>query len=243
MGLFKKKTEANVVSSPKSGINPEGSDSGGLDAPWVRAGKQHNDTFLRLAAQVANWRLFAFCSIGVSVVAVLGVVYIGSQSKYIPMLVEVDKLGQTLAVKAVTGDAAVTDANRLVYREMFDLIENLRSVTTDRQANNARLTKGFSRLSGAARNYVREDLKKAPPNEVGTTKSVVIKVKTALKLTGKTWQIDWEEETFALNGQVINVENWRATLQYSLTPSGEEDQIRVNPIGFLVTEINWQKII
>jgi type IV secretion system protein VirB5 len=243
MGLFKKKSgvaKADLRETGDDGVLPGGNHP---DAPWVRAGFQHNDTFLRLAAQVANWRMFAFVSLGVALLGVGGAVYIGSQSKYIPMLVEVDKLGQTLAVKAVTGDLAVTDTSRLVYREMFELIENLRTVTTDRHANNSRLTKGLSRLSNAARNYVIAELKKAPPNEVGATKSIQVKVKTALKLTGKSWQIDWEEITYALNGEQLSTENWRATLQYELSPSGLEEQIRINPIGFVVPELSWQKVI
>jgi type IV secretion system protein VirB5 len=85
-------------------------------------------------------------------------------------------------------------------------------------------------------------LRRAPPNEVGATKSVQIKVKTALKMAGKSWQIDWEEHSFNLLGDPIGVELWRATLQYALAPSGEEALIRVNPIGFVVSEISWQKV-
>lgn len=233
MNLFKK---AAVVA-------PSLETPGDEDAPWVRAGAQHNDTFLRLAAQVANWRLFAFFSLLIAGVAVSGAIYIGLQSKFIPVIVEVDKLGQTLAVRALTGEDAVTDSRRLVYREMFDLFENLRTVTTDRLANNDRLSKGFTRLSGAAKTYARNELKKAPPNDVGAMKSVQVKVKTALKLAGKSWQIEWEERSFNLAGEEMGVELWRATLQYELSPSSEEEIFRINPIGFTVSELSWQKVI
>lgn len=213
------------------------------DAPWIRAGYQHNDTFLRLAAHATNWRRFAFAMLGVTLLAVGGLVYIGSQSKFVPMLVEVDKLGQTIAVRALTGDDAVVDSNRLVYREMFDLIENLRTVTTDRFANNSRVSKGFSRLKDAGYNYVQTELRKNPPNVVGETKSVQVKVTTALKLAGKSWQIDWEEHAFTLAGVSLGAEKWRATLQYELLPSGDEVSIRTNPIGFTVSEISWQRVI
>lgn len=235
MLLFRKKTAA-LVSDESSPPIAE-------DAPWVLAEYQHNHTFLRLAVEKSNWRLFAFFSLFIAAVSVAGLIYIGSQSKFVPLLVEVDKLGQTLAVRALTGDDAVTDSRRLVYREMFDLIENLRTVTTDRLANNERLSKGFSRLSGASYAYVRTELKKAPPNEVGTTKSIQIKVKTALKLAGKSWQIEWEEMSFSLAGEALGTETWRATLQYELIPSGEEKSIRVNPIGFTVSDLSWQKVI
>jgi type IV secretion system protein VirB5 len=217
------------------------------DAPWILAARRHEDTFLRLNAQVANWRLFAFFAMGVSTLAVAGLVYIGQQSKFVPMIVEVDKLGRTLAVRALTGEAAISDPSRYAYRELFDLVENLRSVTTDRTANNDRLEKGFTRLSGAARNYVRTELKKAPANDVGATKTVQVQVKTALsladKVSGKTWQVEWEEHSFSLNGEEIGVEKWKATVQYELIPSGDAEMIRKNPVGFTVTEINWMKVI
>lgn len=179
----------------------------------------------------------------ITAIAIGGVIYIGAQSKYVPLLVEVDKLGRTVAVRALSGDDAITDSSRMVYREMFDLVENLRTVTTDRTANNDRLSKGFSRLEGAARMYVRTELRKAPANDVGATKTVQVKVKTALKLTGKSWQIEWEELSYNLAGEYLGVELWRATLQYELKPSSDEVSIRTNPIGYMVPELSWQKVI
>lgn len=214
-----------------------------VDAPWVRAQRAHENTLLRLGAQVANWRMFAFFSLALAFVGVGGVVYIGSQSKYIPMTVEVDKLGRTLAVRALTGDDAVTDPQRLVYREMFDLIENLRTVTTDIAANDDHITKGFSRLTGAAAGYARTELRKALPNEVGKIKTVQVQVKTALRLTDRSWQVEWEEHSFDLQGKEMAVDNWKATVGYKLSPSGAEEGIRTNPIGFLVTDLSWMKVI
>lgn len=233
MGLF---TKSVGESGKPNVVDP-------ADAPWFRAATQHENTFLRLSAQVANWRLFAFFSLSIAAIAVCGVIWMGLQSKYIPQLVEVDKLGHTLAVKALTGADAITDSRRTSYRELFDLIENLRTVTTDRMANNKLLANGFSRLDGAAKNYVRTELKKAPPNEVGTTKTVQVKVKSALKLAGKSWQMEWEETSYSLSGVVIGTETWRAMLQFDLTPHGDEESIRVNPTGFTVSELSWQKVI
>lgn len=212
------------------------------DAPWVRAAIQHEDRFLRMAAHAKNWRLFAFFCLALAAFAIAGNIYIGSKSKYIPMVMEVDRLGQVVAVKALTGDEAVTDPRRLVYREMFDLIEDLRTVTTDRQANNYRIDKAFIRLDGAAKTYVRTELRKAPPNEVGATKTVQVQMKSALRLTAKSWQLDWEEHSFNLAGEEVGVESWRAIVQYELSPSDKENIFKRNPIGFLVSDLSWQKV-
>lgn len=235
--MFKRKPQPEPASSD---TNARPSD---IETPWTLAEKLHEDRTLRVQAQIKNWRIFAFMCLFVAAIGVSGAVWIGMQSKYVPMVIEVDKLGQTLAVRALHGDAAITDPARLAYREMFDLIENLRTVSTDRQANNDRIKKGFSRLRGAAEKYVRTELRKAPPNEVGATKSVQVRVRSALKTAGKTWQIDWEERSYSLAGDLLSTEMWRATVQYELNPSSEERIFRGNPIGFEVPDLTWQPLV
>lgn len=236
MFSFLKKKSQNLQTPDKTPVDKQ------EESPWTRANNASNDRVLRQGAQIKNWRRATFLMGCIALLSVGGLIYVAQQPKFIPMTIEVDKLGQTLAVKALHGDEAVSDKNRLVYREMFDLITNLRSVTTDRQANNDRLTAGFSRLDGAAAKYVREELRKAPPNVVGANKTVQVKVRTAQPLTGKSWQVDWEEHSFSLGGEAIGVESWRATLQYELKPAGDEKAIRINPIGFKAQEMSWQKI-
>lgn len=216
-----------------------------LDAPWIRAGMAHDDRNLRMSAQVSNWRMAFFFMLVIAALAVGGIVHIGSLSKFVPMLVEVDQLGRTVAVKALTGDDAITDPKRLALREMFELIENLRTVTTDVSANNRNLTKGFSRLIGAAENYAKTELKKAPPNVIGATKTVQIQVKVALPVSdsNKRWQVEWEELSYTLNGELMATEKWKATLEWNFVPSGDEKVIRENPTGFTVSELTWTKVI
>lgn len=235
ISIFKKKPKAQSPDLKAEATKDE-------ESPWTKANQAYNDRVLRMGAQIANWRKATFLMGVIALASVGGLIYLGAQPKFVPYTIEVDKLGQTLAVKAINGDEALTDKNRLVYREMFDLITNLRSVTTDRQANNDRLTNGFSRLEAAAKKYARDELRKAPPNVVGGTKTVQVKVRSALPLTGKSWQVDWEEHSFSLGGEALGVERWRSTMQYELKPTGDEKTMRSNPIGFTVPEMSWQKI-
>lgn len=214
------------------------------DAPWLLAERAYEDTYLRLAAQVVNWRRMAFGCLVLAGVAVGGVVYIGAQSKFVPYVVEVDKLGRTIAVRALHGPEATRDPARQVYADIFELIENLRTVTTDREANNRNLNRAFARLSDGAKNYVRTELRKAPPNEVGSTKTVQVKVSTALKLSEKVWQVEWEETSFNLQGEQIDKpELWKATLEHELEPGETEEAIRKNAVGLKVLQLNWAKVI
>lgn len=246
MGLFNfKKKTGDQGGAPGVGDvgGPVKVVAAGPSTPWARAEAAYFDTYLKLNVQVQNWRMFAFLCLGIAAIGVGGAVYIGSKSKFIPELVEVDKLGRTVAVRAVTGDDAIADPQRLVYREMFDLIVDLRTVTTDVGANNRNMTNGFYRLSGAAANYAKAELRRNNPNVVGATKTVEVDVRSALPLSNKTWQVEWDEKSYGLNGEALGTEHWRATLSYVLSPGGSEEEIRLNPIGFHVTDLSWVKVI
>jgi type IV secretion system protein VirB5 len=214
-----------------------------MDAPWIRAQQAYDDTFLRLAAHATNWRRFAMMVAMIATIAVGGVAYIGAQSKFIPFLIEVDKLSRTVAVRALDGSDAIKDPSRLVYREMVDLMSSCRTVTTDISANNKNIHQCLVRLKGAARNYAITELRKAPPNEVGATKTIQIDVKSAQLVSDSTWQIEWVEHSYSLAGVETKLETWKAMVKYELKPSSEEKDIRENPIGFSVTDLNWLRVI
>jgi type IV secretion system protein VirB5 len=158
-------------------------------------------------------------------------------------LVEVDKLGRTVAVRALEGNEAVADKRRLVYREMFDVIENIRTVSSDPSVNKKHLTQAYSRLDGAAVKYVTEELKRNPPNVIGATQTVEVEIRAAIPVSKKTWQVEWVERTYSLAGVLTASDNWKASLTYELKPSGLEESIRINPIGYTVTDISWLRII
>lgn len=220
----------------------EGLGNESAESLWLQAGKAHENTFLRQSAQVANWRIFAFISLAIAGLAIAGAIYIGSQPKFVPYIVEVDKLGRTVAVRALDNDDVAVDS-KIVYAEMFELIENLRTVSTDTAANDDRIEKGFTRLKGAGAEYARVELRKAKPNDVGQTKTVQVQVKVALPVSNSSWQVEWEEHSFNLKGEPIGVEVWKANLKYVLKPSKEERIFRKNSIGLYVTELNWVKVI
>lgn len=212
-----------------------------VDTPWNRAGREYQNTFLQLAVDKANWRFAFFVAMVIAGIAVGGVVYIGSQPKIKPYIVEVDQLGHTLAVRAVTEEDSVS-LKKETYREMKDMIEYLRTVTTDIAANDANIHKGFIRLKGAATAYVRTELRKAPPNTVGESKTVQVKQVEILPISEKTWQVQWEEHSFSLNGEALGIERWKAIVTFEVSPSEKIEEFRENPVGFKAVDLHWAKV-
>ena len=80
-----------------------------------------------LAPDLADaWRCL---SLLIALAGVGGMIYIGSQSKFIPYVVEVDKLGQTLAVAPV--DRAKGVDQRVIHAAMASFIQSARLVSPD----------------------------------------------------------------------------------------------------------------
>ena len=216
------------------------------DAPWIKAQQHQDDRFLRLAAHAKNWQKHARGNQAVSVALVVGMVYIAIQWRVEPVFIGVDKLGRKEVIVVGVNDEARVRKEDMVYREMVDFVENVRTVTSDYSANNKALTKAFSRLTGAAETYVRNDLKSHKPNEVATKKTIVPEIKLAMPVTDggqrNSWQVEWTETSYDLKGeQMAPPELWTANIQYELHPGKTVDEVHRNTLGFYIPTISWAK--
>jgi type IV secretion system protein TrbF len=70
----------------------------GLAHPYLNARRTWNSHVGSLIASRTLWQATALISLLIALAAVGGVVYIGSQSKFVPYVVEVNKLGEPMAV-------------------------------------------------------------------------------------------------------------------------------------------------
>lgn len=241
--LIFKQPAATQPTAMASVRHTEGGSQDSIDSMWHKADSKQEDRYLRLNKQVANWRIFSFIALIIVGISVVGNVVQGTQSKTQPFIVEVDKLGRTLAVRSLDSNDQMTNKKAMYFREMVELIENLRTVSTDPQANFKNMSRGFSRLKGGARNYANEYLGKNKPNDVGQHQTIEVHVRAAIPISNKTWQIEWVEDSYSLAGTLIKSENWKASMTFSIEHPEDEDEIRKNPIGFYVTDLSWLRII
>ena len=216
------------------------------DAIWVKAQQHMDDRFLRLAAHSKNWQKHARIHQATNVVLVIAMTYIAIQWRVEPVFIAVDKLGRKeIVVVGVDNEARIRKED-MVYREMVDFIENVRTVTSDYGANNKALRKAFSRLTGAADTYVRNDLASHKPNEVAEKKTIAVEVKLAMPVTdgGKrnSWHVEWTETSYDLKGEVMGPpEVWKANIQYELHPGKTVEEVRKNQMGLYIPTISWAK--
>lgn len=212
--------------------------------PYMAGRLEWNERYGSLIVREKRWRMMAFCCVLVALVAVVGVVYIGSQSKFIPYVVEVDKFGRTQAVG--TADQVQPSSARIKKAEMQDFIADTRSVYVDAAAMRSNIEDAYALVpsGGQAYTFLNDFFRERDPFNAARTRTISVDVQSALPLSQNTWQVEWTETTRARRGgEVVGTPtNWRAVITIEdIAPSTEAGVIR-NPASINITSLNWTEI-
>lgn len=227
--------------SPGSGIASSPKDGAPGKSTYLAARAEWNERYGSYIQQARAWRLIAFLSMLVATIAVLGVVYIGSQSRLVPFIVEVNKLGDALA--AQRADVASTPDTRLIRAQLARWIDDIRTVYLDASAERAIVTEAYGMVDrqsaayGDLNNYFRAN----DPFTRAQNETVNVHITSVLPISQKTWRIEWDEETHARDGSMTRISHWQGTVTIALRPPTDSETILVNPTGLYVQNFSWQR--
>ncbi|HRM30611.1 MAG TPA: VirB8/TrbF family protein [Acinetobacter johnsonii] len=223
---------------------PKQTHNGDLPNPYLNAKKQWNFIMGETVASRTWWQFIGIISLLIALTAVGGAIYIGSLSKFVPYVVEVDKLGETAAIRRA--DAASPIDDRIVRTQLASFIKNTRTVTTDVAIQKDNVLSVYNMLSpkDAATKKIDEYFNGSEsqnPFKRAEKEVVQVEIKNVLKQSDTTWQIDWIETVRGHDGAIlVPATNMRAILTvYRVIPSTEEAILR-NPAGILVKDFSWQ---
>ena len=224
-------------------IQPEESDN-----PYLNARRSWNEHVGALVSSRQAWQLLGLMSLLIVLAAVGGLVYIGSQSKFVPYVVEVDKLGQPLAV-APAERAAGADP-RVVHAAVAAFISDLRLVTPDVALQRKAVFRAYSMLSpdDAATQKANAWLngsEDSSPFKRAAQETVSTEILSVLPQTPDTWQVDWMESTHDRQGVPKGepVRMRALVTVYTVEPTAQttEEQLRNNPLGIYARDFSWSK--
>ncbi|MGC8276659.1 VirB8/TrbF family protein, partial [Escherichia coli] len=121
--IFKKKPATAAAAATPAASGPQ------TDNPYLTARRTWNDHVGSVVSQKQTWQVVGILSLMIVLAAVGGIIHIGSQSKFVPYVYEVDKLGQTAAVGPMTR-ASKTDP-RVIHASVAEFVGDARLVTPD----------------------------------------------------------------------------------------------------------------
>jgi type IV secretion system protein VirB5 len=168
-------------------------------------------------------------------VLAIGVVWQAAQSKVVPYVVQVDKLGDAVAV-ARADRAAPADA-RVVKAELAAWIVDVRSISSDPTAEKTALSGAYAVTAATATTFLNDYYRQHSP--FGQTRTVAVSVDAVLPISNQTYQIQWTEDARDLQGRDLGSTHWLASLTIAFDPPSDERGILSNPLGLYVTSISW----
>ena len=202
-----------------------------------------------LFAKNRIWQIVALFCLIITIAAVGGIIHIGSQSKFIPYVVEVDKLGQAAVVRIADRTSPID--GRVVHAQLASFIADARTVTPDVDLQKRAIFNVYAMLSpdDAATNKMNEWLNgKENDNPFVRAEKVTVSVEisSVLEQSPETWQVEWLENVRTRDGQPVESFRMRALIQiFVAAPTVETtmDEIQRNPLGLFVKDFNWSKQI
>lgn len=236
MNLFKKKQKK---SQPTDTANP-----------YLNARRSWNTIFGGIVSSRQYSQLVAIGCIMIALAAVGGLYHNSLQSKYIPLVVRED------AQRNVT----VTRADRIGKAEISDFeaaaakfVENTRLVTPDIQLQRKAILNAYCSVNAAdpATNKLNEHLNgsdETRPFKRAAKETASIEIKSVIKETEQTYQVDWLETIRDRQGvkqgpplmmrAVLNMYQGDPNIRDNQTP---EENALCNPRAIYVKDFNWKK--
>lgn len=216
--------------------------------PYLDARKKHNEYESSRNASLRLWKLFGLLGLLTGLAGVGGMLHIGSQSKFVPYVIEVDKLGQTLPV-SVADKAAPADP-RIVSSLLARAITLARMVTPDVVVQRNAIFELYASLDSSdpaalkMQEYLGSDSDTSPFKRAAK-ETVDVQITSVIPQSDETWQVDWMETVRARgDGSIISRFRMRALVRiYVVPPTNRtsEEQIRKNPLGIFIRDFNWSK--
>ena len=216
--------------------------------PFMNARRAWNEHTHGLMNAVRVWQIVAISSLLIALVAIGGTIQLASQSKFIPYVVEVDKLGRSAAVGIA--DAAAPADQRVIHASLAAFISNSRLITPDIALQKKAVFAVYALINpddpaAAKMTQWYNGTPESDPFKRAAKQTVETEIVSVIPQSPDTWQVEWNEKTFDRQGVPIGQPyRMRALITVKIVPPTShttENEIRQNPLGIYVQDFNWSK--
>lgn len=243
MNMFKKINLNRLKKQSKDAVQSN-------DNPYLNARRAWNGHVAGLMSAIQVWQVVGITSLMISLASVGGMIYIGSQSKFIPLVFQQDSSGNTVSI---TRADRIPDAKTDDYRTaVAQFIEHIRLVTADADLQRKAVLQTYAFLNAQdpatlkANEYLNAN-KEVNPFNRAANETVSIEIRSVLHQSKESWQVDWLETIRSRDGeQKTKPTLMRAIVSiYQNEPTSETTDIEAlrNPHFLYIRDFNWSKQI
>lgn len=209
--------------------------------PYLAARREWLERYGDVIALANNWRITAFLALLIAAAAVCGALYLCAQSRYVPYVVEVDRLGDAVAVNSAS--VAAKPDERLIRASLARWIVDARSVYMDAAALRRNINELYAMLGAGspAALMINDYFRNKSPFERAQAEVVSIEIKQTLPVTPDTWRVEWNEDVQPRGGGTATTQSWAATLTFAISAPTTQAGIISNPAGLYIRQVSWSQ--
>ncbi len=206
--------------------------------PYQKATQTWDERIGSARVQAKNWRLMAFGSLALSFGLAGGLLWQSVQSRVVPYVVEVDKLGGVRAVGPAIKPYNPSDAQIAYFLAHF--ITDIRSLSIDPIVVRKNWLNAYTMATDHASVFLNEFARTNDPFKAIGTRTVSVEVSSVVRVSDSSFQVKWTEQTYD-HDALQKTEHWTAILSIVTKQPENADVLRQNPLGLYVNGINWSR--
>lgn len=208
------------------------------ETPYQRAGELWDERIGSARVQAKSWRMIAFGTLALTAAMAGALVWQSQQSRVVPYVVEVDRLGEARAVQPADRDYRPNDAQIAWHLARF--IEHVRTISLDPVLMRRNWLVGYDFVTARGSRFLSAYARSARPFDVIGEKTLSVEVTSVVRASDRSFQVKWTETAFD-HGEQNGTTHWTAILSVVRHPPVTADVLRKNPLGIYVDAIDWSQ--
>ena len=208
------------------------------ETPYQRAGQLWDERIGSARVQARGWRLMAFGCLFLTAGTLAALALQSLQSRIVPYVVEVDRLGEARAVQAADVDYRPTDPQVAWHLARF--ITTIRSVSLDPVLMRRDWLAAYDFATKRGAQFLGEYARAASPFARVGERTVSVQVTSVVRASDKSFQVKWIETAFE-RGARSGTSRWTAILTIATKAPANADVLRRNPLGIYIDAIDWSR--
>ena len=208
------------------------------ETPFQRAGQLWDERIGSARVQARNWRLMAFGGLALSTGLSGELVWQSLQSRVVPYVVAVDRLGEPRAISEAEASHRPTDPQ--IAWALGHFIGNVRSVSLDPVLMRASWLEAYDFASGRGALFLGDYARSADPFANIGERTVSVQVTSVVRASDRSFQVKWTETAYE-RGSLAGTSHWTAMVTVVVKPPTSAETLRKNPLGLYVDAIDWSR--
>lgn len=206
--------------------------------PYQKAAQIWDERIGSARVQARNWRLMALGSLTLAFGLAGGLLWQSVQSRVVPYVVEVDRLGQVRAVGPAIEPYQPTDAQIGYFLARF--ITDVRSLSSDPVVVKQDWLAAYAMATDKTASFLDAYARAHDPFKAIGQRTVSVQVTSVIRVSDASFQVKWIEQDYG-GDTPSPPQHWTAILSIVVHQPTDDSTLRRNPLGLYVDGIDWSR--